>query len=247
MGMIRRADLEQCARNALVMDLGDLGARGEALVAGAKAEAERIVREARAERERLIAGARDEGRRAGLEQGRAEGLEAGRKEGAAQARAEHAEALAGAARAWTQALDTFESRRDEMLLHARTEIVTLAAEVASRVTRRAVELDPGVVLEQMGAVLGAIARPTGLVLRVHPDDLALARAELPALVARFERCGHAELRADPSLSRGSCVGVTETGGRVDADVEAQLARIVGALLPADATIRIERETRGDAA
>lgn len=247
MGMIRRADLEQCARNALVMDLGDLGARGEALVAGAKAEAERIVREARAERERLIAGARDEGRRAGLEQGRAEGLEAGRKEGAAQARAEHAEALAGAARAWTQALDTFESRRDEMLQHARTEIVALAAEVASRVTRRAVELDPGVVLEQMGAVLGAIARPTGLVLRVHPDDLALARAELPALVARFERCGHAELRVDPSLSRGSCVGVTETGGHVDADVEAQLARIVGALLPADATIRIERETRGDAA
>ncbi|MCC5822991.1 MAG: hypothetical protein LAT64_07185 [Phycisphaerales bacterium] len=247
MGMIRRADLEQCTRNALVMNLGDLGARGEAMIASAKSEAEKIVREARQERERLIAGAREEGRKAGFEQGRTEGIEVGREEGLRTARAEHAEALAAAARAWTGALESFERDRDAMLQAARVEIVQLAAEVASCVTRRAVELDASVVLAQMEAILGVIARPTSLVLRVHPDDLALANAELPAIVTRFEQCRHAELRPDPSLTRGSCVAATEEGGRVDAEIGAQIDRIVSALLPAGASIRIGREARGDAA
>jgi flagellar assembly protein FliH len=247
MGMIRRADLEGCARNALVMDLGDLGARGEALVAEANRRAEQIVREARAERERLIATARDEGYRAGFAEGQAKGASEGEAKGVEQARAAQAETLETVTRGWAEALEAFESRREAMLQAARTEVVRLAAEIASRVTRRVVELDAEAVLPQIEAVLGVIARPSRLTLRVHPDDLAVAQAELPDIVARFDQCRHAELCADATLERGSCVAQTEEGGRIDADIASQLDRVLSALLPGDETIRMERTARGDAA
>lgn len=247
MGMIRRADLDTAARAARVMDLGDLRARGEALVAAANAEAERIVREAHAERDRLLAGAREEGRRAGLEEGRAQGRAEGREAGAAEARQAAADRIAALAESWAGALDAFESRRDEMLACARTEVVRLAAEIATRVTRRAVQLDPATVAAQMEAVLATVARPTRLTLRVHPDDLALAQDELPDLLARFDLCRHADLLTDASLARGSCVATTDDGGRIDADVDAQLDRLVAAMLPGESVIRLERPARGDAA
>lgn len=247
MGMIRRADLEEYTRNALVMDLGDLGARGQALVDEANRRAEEILREAKAERERLLATARNEGYKAGYAEGLAKGTAEGEEKGSQQARAASSETLENLTRAWAGALDAFEQRRDAMLQAARTEVVRLAAEIASRVTRRVVELDEAAVLPQIEAVLGVVARPSRLTVRVHPDDLALAAAELPDIVSRFELCRHAELVADPSLGRGSCVAVTEDGGRIDAGISAQLDRVLAGLLPGDDTIRIDRPARGDAA
>jgi flagellar assembly protein FliH len=247
MGMIRRADLADTARNALVMDLGDLSARGEALVREANARAEQILRDARAERDRLIATAREEGFRAGHAEGSAKGHAEGIAKGVAEARAAKTESLAAIEGAWGAALDGFESVREDMLQAARTEVVRLAAEIASRVTRRAVDLDAGAVLPQLEAVLAAVVRPSRLVVRVHPEDLDLARAELPELVTRFDLCRHAELVPDASLDHGSCVATTDEGGRIDAGIGTQLDRILSALMPGEPSIRIERSARGDAA
>ncbi len=247
MGMIRRADLGDAARNALVMDLGDLNARGEALVREANARAEQILREAHAERDRLLSTAREEGFRAGHAAGSAQGRAEGLEQGIAEARTAKSGAIAGITDAWAGALDGFESVREDMLRAARAEVVRLAAEIASRVTRRAVELDPGAVLPQIEAVLGAVVRPSSLTVRVHPDDLALARAELPALMARFDLCRHAEVTPDASLDHGSCVATTDQGGRIDAGIGTQLERILSALMPGEPSIRIERSARGDAA
>lgn len=247
MGMIRRADLAETARNALVMDLGDLSARGAALVQEANAHAEQILREARAERDRLIATARAEGFKAGHAEGSAKGHAEGLAKGCAEARAANAESIAAVAGAWAAALEAFESVREDMLQAARTEVVRLAAEIASRVTRRAVELDEAAVLPQLEAVLGAVVRPSRLTVRVHPDDLEMARAELPELMSRFELCRHAELLADASLDHGSCVATTDEGGRIDAGIGTQLERILAALMPGEPNIRIERSARGDAA
>lgn len=247
MGMIRRADLESVARQATVMDLSDLKARGDAIVADAQRQADQILAQARAERDRLIASARDEGLRAGQADGLKKGLAEGQKKGHDQARAEVAQGLAGLTAAWQAALDAFEAEREAFLQAARVEVVQLAAEIASRVTRRAVELDAGAVLPQMEAVLAAVARPSRLTVRVHPDDLALAKAELPGLTARFEQCRHAELVADPALARGSCVGTTEDGGRVDAGIASQLDRIIAELLGDEPGMRIQRPAHGDAA
>lgn len=247
MGMIRRADLEQCAQNSYVMDLGDLGRHADELINNAREQAARIVADAKAERERLLSAAEQEGREAGHAEGLARGLVEGLQKGTDDARNAQEQAMQRAANAWTAALDAFEAERDAMIQSARAEIVRLAAEVATRVTRRAVDLDPATVLAQMEAVLRAVTNPSRLVLRVHPDDLDLARGELPAIVARFDLCRHAELVTDPALARGSCVATTDQGGRIDADIENQLARIIAGLLPEDEAIDFGRNARGDAA
>lgn len=247
MGMIRRADLEDAARNALVMNLGDLQAHAEGIVDRANAQAREILRQAQAERDRLIAGAQAEGYQAGFEAGRAAGHAEGLEQGTAEARAAQDQALKDLIESWTRAVEAFEAQRDSMLSAARTEVVRLAAEIATRVTRRAVELDHDAVLPQIEAVLGTLVRPSRLMVRVHPDDLALATAEMPGLVGRFDLCRHAELLPDPTLERGSCVACTDEGGRIDAGIGSQLSRIVEAMLPADTAIRIERAARGDAA
>jgi hypothetical protein len=184
--MIRRADLEQVTRSALVMNLGDIGARAQSILADAQAQADRLIAEGRAERERLIATARDEGFRKGYDDGLAKGLDEGRATGSEQARVQATNDLGTLLQGWSAALESFEADRDAMLSAARTEMVELAAEIASRVTRRVIELDASVVNAQMEAVLLAVARPSKLLVRVNPADLQRAGGG-PARPARTVR------------------------------------------------------------
>jgi flagellar biosynthesis/type III secretory pathway protein FliH len=233
MGMIRRADLEQLSRDAMVMNLDDLRARGEAMVEDATHRAEQILSDANAERERLVS----TGHQAGFEQGHAEGVAAGLEQGMAsgsqEARAAESEALRLLTQGWEAALASFESDREKLLREARTDLVRLALEIATRVVRRAVDIDPRAIESQLEAVLGSVARPTKLSVRVHPDDVDYARRTLPGMLDRFELCKHAEVVSDGSIGRGSVVATTEGGGRIDASVQGQLDRIVAEVLPDD--------------
>jgi len=245
MGMIRRADLEQLTRDALVMNLDDLRSRADAIVEDARLQADRLRADAHAEHERLIASAHGQG----FNEGHTEGLALGKKEGAeigsAQARDAEAESLGVLLEGWSGALGGFEEQREQLMREARTDVIKLAAEIARRVVRRAVDIDPRVVEAQMDAVLGAIARPTRLVVRVHPDDMNCAERALPAMLGRFELCKHAELVADAAIGRGSVVASTEGGGRIDASIQAQLDRIIVELLPEDQALLGDPEQGAD--
>lgn len=231
--MIRRADLEQLNRDALVMDLDDLRSRGEAIIAEASAHAQRVIANANTERQQLIATAHQEG----FEQGHSEGLAAGHAEGVesggAEARAAESAAVADLIKGWAGALNDLETNRDQLLREARTDVVRLAVQLATRVVRRSVDIDPRAVEPQMEAVLQAVARPTRLVMRVNPDDLAAAERAMPQMLERFASCEHAQITTDATIGRGSLVATTEGGGCIDASVEGQLERMVAELLPDD--------------
>lgn len=231
MGMIKRADIESYTRDAYVMDLGDLEKRGDALVEAANAKAVQIIRDAQRERERLISGAQDQGHAEGFDAGQREGHTQGFEQGLAQAREEHTHQLGQLEAMWTEQLAYFEQHRDAMLEAARMQVVELAAMIARRVIRRAIELDPGIVCGQLVAVLSSVTESTRLVVRVHPEDAQRAQAELPGLIDRFVSCEHAQIVTDPTLEPGSCIACTSTGGVIDASIATQLDRIVGALLP----------------
>ncbi|MEX0876802.1 MAG: FliH/SctL family protein [Phycisphaerales bacterium] len=203
MAMIKRADFEQYARDAYVMDLSDLEKRGRAVVDAANAQAEQILRQAQAKRDQMLATASQEGHEQGFEKGLSEGREEGIRQGTEEARAQHGEQLAQLLTLWTEQLDAFELQRDTMLEQARVQVVELAAMVARRVVRRAVDLNPGVVLMQVEAVLSSVTESTRLVLTVHPDDAEFVRSELPGMVDRFAGCEHAQVMTDASLLRGS--------------------------------------------
>jgi flagellar assembly protein FliH len=233
MALIRQANASTMAREAIVLDLGDLALQGELLKARARADAQRIIDDAESERERLLKGAAEEGRREGL----AKGLEVGRRQGEERGRAEalaaEGQRLRALDAAWQKSLATFESSRDAMQLEARHDILRLAAAVAEMVTKRAVALEPSRVEDQLGAVLVLLSRATRLTIAVHPDDEPLLREAFPAIAARLGSGPHVEFVADGSLERGSCVARTGSGGVIDASIRTQLQRIVEVLLPGE--------------
>jgi len=218
------------ARSALVLDLGDLKRQAEAVADATRAQADDIIARAQAERDRLLRGAADEGRAAGHAQGLAAGLAEGREAGRAEALKQTKDLVEALAAAWSGSLAAFEKLRDGLLCESRADLVRLAVAIAERVTKRTIDADPRVVEMQLDAALRFVTDPTRLVIRVHPDDLASAQSVLPELMRRFGESCHTRTVADPALARGSVVIDTDKG-QVDASIDAQLDRLVEALLP----------------
>jgi flagellar assembly protein FliH len=244
MALIKQANARDLARDAIVLDLGDLQRQAGEIVTNAKAQAATIAAQARADRDRIICGAEETGRAQGFAAGKQDGHQAGFAEGRAAAIAEMKERLGKLETAWAAALESFQASRDDMLRLSQRDVLRLALGVAERVTKRVVAADPQVVVSQLEAVLAVIVRPTELSVRIHPDDREVLAAALPQLTARFSQARHIELVDDPSVGVGSCVGSTRAvgpganggamcPGEIDASIHTQLTRIVEVLLPGE--------------
>lgn len=231
MPLIRPSNTALVDKQPMRLDLGDLYRQGERIIADARTEADRIISAAKAERERLLSDAAAKGRADGKAQGHAEGMQAGRAEGKAAALAEFKTTLDQLQGAWLVAAEDFLKRREDMLLEAKTDVLRLAAEIARMVTKRALELDPTLVQNQLAAALAQVSRPTRLLVAVHPDDAPLVRDALPELAMRLASAEHAELVDDAALARGSVVVRLASGAAIDASVQAQLDAIINLLLP----------------
>jgi len=239
MALIKNAIARDLARDAVVLDLGDLQSQALVYVQQAQAQAQKIIADAQNERQRLVAGAAEKGHAEGLSRGIEEGRTRGHADALEAAVAQHADALAGVESAWATALSEFAAQREAMIEHATRDAVTLAVAVAEKVVKRSIAVDPGVVVEQLRAVLAVVVRPTELVVRIHPEDRPLVQRSLPALLAAMSMIRHAELADDPALDRGSCVARMRgdqaadagAGGEIDASIQTQLDRIVEVILP----------------
>lgn len=234
MALIKSTNLANMDKQVVVLDLGDLRRQGELLATRARERAEEILAEARTERDEMIVGASIDGKAMGMEKGLQEGRARGMAEGQGAAYAERKDELDKLAKGWTDALTAFEARRERLLADARTDVLGLVAAIATKVVKRRVELSPGVVADQLAAVLGLVVRRTRLVVRVNPADRGLVAEAMPGLAARFQSAAHAEIVEDAGLSRGSVVAVIAEpgGGEIDATIETQLGRLIEAILPA---------------
>lgn len=252
MALIKQANARDFARDAIVLDLGDLQRQGTALVAQATRQAETILAQARAERERIVAGAAEQGHADGFVAGRAAGHQAGLEAGRAAALTEFKDRLSKLEAGWSAGLTEFGNHRDSLLRAAQQDVLRLAVRIAERVTKRVVKLDPQVAAAQLEALLAVIVRPTRLVIRIHPSDRGVIEAAMPRLMTIFAAARHIELVEDPTLSPGSCIAAMRSteasdangggdqglGGQIDASIETQLDRIVDALLPEDAATAV---------
>lgn len=231
MGMIRQTASGPAFKDAIVLNLGDLSRQARALAEHARAEADRIIADARQERQRLIESASSDGFARGHAEGLAKGREEGLSAGRAEALAEFRQRLAAIESGWSGALEAFVSERAGLLAAARVDVVRLAILLAEKVTKRRLEIDPRLVVDQVESVLRLVARPTRLVVRVHPLDLPLVREAMPGLMSRLPVAEHVELLGDPGLERGSCVATTAGGGSIEATIDGQLERLAAELLP----------------
>lgn len=230
MPIIKQQKTEPLIRDAVVLDLGDLGRQAARLKAAAQARAEQILQEARDEAQRLI----DAAEQTGYEAGHAKGLAQGQEEGQAQG---HAEALAAGAQQVQQATAQFEavaqeweSQRTTFDREARSAVLAFALKFARRVTHRVIETDPAVVTDQVAAALGRVLEPTDVTIRVHPEDRATLTETLPDLLAGLSHLQQVELLDDQAVGRGGCA-LALRGGEVDASIDTQIRRIVEVMLP----------------
>lgn len=230
MPMIPRADAQALAREAVVLDLGDLARQGEALIEHARQEADRIVQEAKAERDRLIAGAEERGYEQGLRRGYDEGVENGTREGLEKAILAERESIESMVGAWTKALEQFEGVRDELEAQSRRGVLELAVRFSERVAKRAIELDADAAVAQLAEAIDLAMRPSRLRIRVSPEAVEGVRSAMPGFVELLDASASVAIEGDASLSHGSVVVETDTT-RIDATIETQLARLVDALLP----------------
>ena len=230
MPMIPRADAQAMARDAYVLDLGDLARQGQTMVERAHQEADRIVAEARAERQRLIADAEERGYEQGLARGHAEGLERGSREGFEKALLAEQATIQALTAAWDDALQRLEAMRRDLDAIAQRGVLELAVRLGERVAKRAVELDADAVAGQLAEAIELAMRPSRLRVRVCPEDVERAREAMPRFMDRLGESASVSVEADATLSHGSVVVETETT-RIDATIETQISRLVEVLLP----------------
>jgi flagellar biosynthesis/type III secretory pathway protein FliH len=229
--VIKQADSGSIARDAVVLDLGDLQREADRLREKAQAEARAIREKASREADRIIEEAMErgfeEGRKAGAEQGRSAGFEAGRNEAFEQ----QTSALAALAEQWARALNDFNETRDRLLRDARQDVLELAVRLGERVLRREIEGDRDAATRQLEAALELVLAPTALHVEVSPQDQERIAEILPSLVASLAKSPHAEVVESERVQPGG-VRVRTDSGAIDATVEEQLRRISAALRPA---------------
>ncbi|MCC5786560.1 MAG: hypothetical protein JJU33_07665 [Phycisphaerales bacterium] len=247
MGMIRRADAERVARDAIALDLGDLARQAETMRAQAQETAKKILAEAQAKREEMLGSASEEGRADGRAQGHQEGFKQGLEEGRRQALAEQAEAIDALLASWGAALENYEHEREQIMADARRDVLRLAVLAAEKITRRVIEIDPSIVEGVVRDVVMSVLEPTRLVLRVHPEDAERATAVVGPLVQRLGESAHAEVCADGSIERGSCLVETAGGAVIDATIATKLRRIAEAVLPGGSDLIDQPQSQPDAA
>lgn len=117
--------------------------------------------------------------------------------------------------------DAIRSEREQVLLEAETLVVDLAAAMARRVTRTMAQLDPRVVARTVRAALEHLAAGSNLVVKVHQDDLQIARRFCAAWVEKMDTDAVLKVQVSDHVSRGGCM---IEGGQesVDARLEPQL-------------------------
>lgn len=244
MALIKSKQADALIHDAIVLDLGDLRRQANLLQEKATADAAAIVERAHqdtqhirtaadqrtAQAETLCEEAEKRGFEEGFAKGHEAGLEAGRLAGHEAALKQTNEALEQLQTAWIAAANQWDSDRMRMLQEARESMLHVAVEMAQKIVHRVPQVDPTIVVDQVAQAVRHIADPQDAKVHVHPQDMAMIEEALPSILKKLGVAAHLHLIEDTECEPGGCV-VTAGSGRVDAQLDAQLQRLVEAMLP----------------
>ena len=234
MPLIRNQNARNVGSRAVALDMGDVRAEAESLIAAARAEVEALrasaLHEIEAERQRVFDESRALGFAEGHDAGRASGLESGHAEALTQTVGPYSEIIEKLVPAWIEQFEQFGTERERLFEEARRDVLRFAVDIAARVVHRVVECDETVCIAQVREALQIIGRPSQVRLSINPLDRAVISDALPGILEKAALTTDLELFDDEQVTRGGCV-VSTPQGAVDATVETQVARIAEALVP----------------
>lgn len=237
MGLIK-AGHSPAVRSVVPFSMKDVEELAKGMLVRAQRQAEELIAAAQQEGEELKKKMQAEGFAAGRKEGVAKGMDEGRKTGHQAALTEHKAQLVQAINTLGAAMKQVEGSRKQLESDALTEVVKLAAAVARRVTKRQGMLDEQVVVENLRDAMKLVVHAADVRVAVHPVQKKVVTEAMGELKIEWPALEHAEVVEDGGLAPGGC-RVFTMHGRVDADLEGQLDRVVGDLLP-DAQPRGQR-------
>jgi flagellar biosynthesis/type III secretory pathway protein FliH len=227
MGLIKSANVPAAAATFSMRDIEN---HAKSILLRARQQAEALLVEAQQEAEALRVQANAEGREQGRREGLAQGKQEGARAGAAQALAEHKAQLTAAFTALAAAAAQLDASRRELEADGLKEVVTLATAIARRVTKRQGLIEPAVLAANLNEAMKLVAHAADVRVAVHPAQKKVLDETLPALRLAWPGLRHVEMTGDPAVAPGGC-RIFTARGHVDADLDAQLDRVVADLLP----------------
>jgi flagellar assembly protein FliH len=152
-------------------------------------------------------------------------MEAGHREGLVQGRAEAITEAQNGLRDLTQSVSTAAERLQALEAECRKQaegmVVSLALAVAERILQAEVARDPTAILKVVRGALALLPTPGEVVIRIHPEAVALLQAHRDALQGGTRAVENLRIVGDPAVSAGGCV-VESPHSMVDATFPAQL-------------------------
>ncbi|HET6251159.1 MAG TPA: FliH/SctL family protein [Tepidisphaeraceae bacterium] len=228
MGLIKAPNIPVTVSPFSMADIEDAAKR---MLLRARQQADQLLAAAQVEGEQLKADAKAQGTVEGIISGRAQGLAEGKKAGLAQALAEHKAEIQLSLAAMNEAAATLNTSRGDLHSMALQEVVKLAIAIARRVTKRQGIFDPQSLIANLEEAMKLVVTHTNLRIEIHPSQRKELDIALPTLGLKWPSLKHVEVAEDPAISPGGCRIVT-CQGRIDADLDVQLDRVVADLLPA---------------
>ena len=119
-----------------------------------------------------------------------------------------------------QSLDELADLREQVATYAEREMVQLAIEIAKKIVRREVTVDPEIVISLARVALSRLHNRALATVHLHPDDYQFALSHRE----RLSTSGTIKLVDDPAIGRGGCLIETDLGD-VDARIEHQFGEI----------------------
>jgi flagellar assembly protein FliH len=238
MPVLKQTNTTPAMREAIVLDLGDIGAQAARIRAAAETQAAQIIADAQARSESLAHQAHEEAQQQGYAAGLEKGVAEGREQGRGEALAETAEQLRQLMAAWSQVATDWEQQRVDMEREARQAVLEFALSAAEKIVHRVIEVDESVIVDQAAQALSLVLSAQDASVRIHPVDRPLLEDAMPQLIQELDTIEHIELKDDEEITPGGCV-VAFGQGRIDATIERQLQRLVDLILPEPAKVAFE--------
>lgn len=230
MPVLKQTHTTPAMREAIVLDLGDIGAQAARIRAAAESQAAGIISEAKQKAEALADGLYTEAEKLGYDAGFEKGLSEGREQGRAEALAATSEQLNQLMAAWSQVATDWEQQRTDMEREARQAVLAFAFSAAEKIVHRVIEVDESVVVDQVAQALSLVLSAHDASVRIHPVDRPILESAIPQLIKELDGLEHIELVDDEQITPGGCV-VAFGQGRIDATIERQLQRLIDLILP----------------
>ncbi|GIV15899.1 MAG: hypothetical protein KatS3mg022_1334 [Armatimonadota bacterium] len=180
------------------------------------AEAKRVLAEAHRQADQM--------RQDAVRKGYEEGLQLGREEGLRL----YQQAIDSLRNEVQKLIDAILTERQQLWQQMEPQVIEMVLEIARKVLREEIQARREATLSMIKHALRRVADTEHVRIRVHPDDLQIAREHREHFLAVCDGVRQIEIVDDQRVGGGGCI-IETPGGTIDASLRTQMQSVERAL------------------